>query len=84
MIEVLCELSRRYAVDWEFHHDYDAGPVGFIRGGVCEAGLRELMEGFANVRDVLSDLACEIDAQSDPDDEDEDGPSILPFRPRND
>src|SRR5262249_55843343 len=34
VIEVLCQLSRDHGVDWELSHDYDPGPIGFIRGGV--------------------------------------------------
>jgi hypothetical protein len=54
LVEVLCALSRDHGVDWEFSHDYDAGPIGFIRRGVCDHRLRSQIEAFADVGAMLS------------------------------
>jgi hypothetical protein len=50
VIEILCGLSRDYKVDWEIGHDF--GSLGFIRGGVAEPHLAELIDAFG---DVLGD-----------------------------
>jgi hypothetical protein len=85
LLEVLCQLSRDHAVDWEFSHDYDPGPIGFIRGGVCETRLRHQVEAFADLGDVLTDVRAESDHPGDEEgDDDDEGPRILPFRPRTD
>lgn len=97
VIEVLCQLSRDHGVDWQFSHDYDPGPIGFIRDGVCDADVLVQAEAFA---DLASDVLAEAEALLDPfppsisgishdgidtegPDEDEDGPQILPFEPRS-
>jgi hypothetical protein len=87
MVEILCQLSRDHGVDWEFHHDYDPGPIGFIRRGVCEPRLLDQVEAFADLGDILGDLtAGSEDGVDGGDDEEEDeggGPRILPFQPRD-
>jgi hypothetical protein len=100
LIDMLCELSRGLGVDWELRHDHDPGPIGFIRGGVCDARLLEQVEVLADLGRILGDLTAESEAapggvprsapgsprpkkdSADKDDAD-DGPQILPFRPRN-
>ena len=91
LIEILCKLSSDHGVDWEFSHDHDPGPIGFIRGGVCEQRLREQLEAFGDLGGILRELMDDYGGQSgtserDPDDEADDdaGPSILPFRPKGD
>ncbi len=99
LIEILCKLSSDYAVEWEFSHDHDPGPIGFIRGGVCEPRLRDQLEALGDVGGILRDMMGEFEAQPgglpSPDsarserdivDEDDDdaGPSVLPFRPKRD
>lgn len=78
-IDVLCELSRAHGVDWEFAHDYDPGPIGFIQNGIADARLLEQIDGIAGLTDMMD--------EGFGDDEDEydegDGPPILPFRPKN-
>src|SRR5262245_31631680 len=49
LIDVFCELSRRFDVDWEFSHDYDPGPIGFIRKGKCKDRLRDQLDAFADL-----------------------------------
>jgi hypothetical protein len=55
MIDVLCQLSRHHRVDWEFSHDYDRGPIGYIRDGVCEADLATQIEAFAALPAILAE-----------------------------
>jgi hypothetical protein len=52
-IEVLCELSRRFDVDWEISHDHSDGPLGYIRCGVCDEDVREFCDAMT---DVAGDL----------------------------
>jgi hypothetical protein len=88
-LNVLCELSREFGVDWSFSHDHDPGPIGFIRAGGCEPGLRDQVEALAGLGDAMGDLMDEFgnfgepptDPRDDSDDEG-DGPPILPFRPK--
>jgi hypothetical protein len=96
VIEVLCKLSTEFNVDWEFSHDHDPGPIGFIRGGVCEQRLLERVDTFAALGDVLSEIMGELEhppgdlpssAAGTPRGREENGdfggPSILPFRPKD-
>jgi hypothetical protein len=61
LIDVLCQLSREHGVDWQFSHDYDLGPIGFIRGGVCDGRLREQVEAFADLGAFLGDMTAEAE-----------------------
>src|SRR5437016_5928350 len=38
LLDILCELSRAFEVDWELSHDHDPG-LGFIRKGNCDNRL---------------------------------------------
>ena len=77
MVDILCQLSKDHGVDWEFSHDYDPGPIGFIRKGICPRDLREQLETIGGLTDVLREMREEED-----DGEADEGPSILPFRPK--
>jgi hypothetical protein len=55
MLEVLSRLSRDHAVDWEISHDHSGGPVGHIRGGVCDEGVLSQIEMFADLAENLSE-----------------------------
>ncbi len=86
VVEILCQLSRDHGVDWEFHHDYDPGPIGFIRGGACEPRLLDQIDAFADLGDILGDLTAGPEGAAngrDDGDEEEGGPRILPFQPRD-
>jgi hypothetical protein len=72
LLDILCELSRDFEVDWEFSHDYSDGPIGSIRRGVCDARLLEQIEPLGDLGDILSDMTDE--------EGDDDNPPILPFR----
>jgi hypothetical protein len=94
LLDILCQLSSEFDVDWEFSHDHDAGPIGHVRGGVCEPRLRDQMEAFGDLGNILQELMDDTDLESEdfsppetfddePDDDDDDpGPAILKFRPR--
>jgi hypothetical protein len=97
LLDVLCQLSSDHGIDWEISHDYSSGPVGYIRGGVCDAEVLTQIEAFADLGDILDDPLVDLEpgtggfpsstsrrSETDVDeDEDEDGgPSILAFRPK--
>jgi hypothetical protein len=46
LLDILCQLSRDYHVDWRLSHELDARPMGFIRGGECAPGLVDAIDGF--------------------------------------
>jgi hypothetical protein len=89
LVEILCRLSADFGVDWELSHDY--GPIGFILRGVCGPNVLEQMDTFAELPDLISEAMNEekrdtnsgsARAGETDDDDDLDGPRILPFRPR--
>lgn len=85
MIEILCKLSGDFEVDWEFSHDHDPGPIGYIRGGRCESRLREQLDAIGDLGGILREMDADLDeaGSSAANDEDDDaGPSVLPFRPK--
>lgn len=53
VLEVLCELSRRFDVDWEISHDHSDGPLGYIRHGVCDEEVRTQCDAFTDLADEL-------------------------------
>ena len=58
VVEILSQLSRDHAIDWELMHDF--GPLGFIRGGVAEPGLINQVDAFAGLGDALTELDGEV------------------------
>jgi len=59
MVEVLCQLSRDYHIDWELSHDHDPA-IGFIRGGVCDESVAEKVQAIADLTArQLRDLGLE-------------------------
>ncbi len=86
LLEVLCRISREHSIDWEISHDYSDGPIGYIRAGVCDADVQTQIEIFADVAEELSNLRDDkfFDRDMNDEDEDDEGPSILPFRPKSD
>lgn len=73
LFDVLCRLSREYRIDWEIRHDHVPGPVGYIRGGVCDPSLRGLPEALAD----LAGLIDELEHGEPPDEEGGEEPRIL-------
>jgi hypothetical protein len=83
VLDILCQISREHGVDWEIRHDYSNGPVGYIRKGVADAKVVNLMWGFPDLAEMVGDAEAEDGgAHAGADDDEDDGPSILPFRPR--
>lgn len=39
LIDALCQISRDHQVDWEIEHEYQEGPVGYIRNGLADDKL---------------------------------------------
>ena len=61
LLEILCELSRRFGVDWEISHDYSEGPLGYIRQGDCDDDVRTQCEAFGDVAVDILDVMGELD-----------------------
>ena len=59
MIDILCRLSRDHGVDWEISHDDSGGPIGYIRGGVCDADALARIEAFDDLGDILRELGMD-------------------------
>jgi hypothetical protein len=57
LLDILCQLSRDHGVDWEIGHDHSDGPVGFIRAGECDDEVREQVEAFADLGDILGEAS---------------------------
>jgi hypothetical protein len=56
LINVLCQLSRDYNVDWEFSHDAHPGPIGYVRSGVCDDDVLAHADTFADLEDIMSEF----------------------------
>jgi hypothetical protein len=61
VMDLLCELSREFGIDWQFSHDHDRGPIGFIRDGHADADLCNEIETIAMLAGT-----CSGDLQSTP------------------
>lgn len=84
VIEILCDISKSYGVDWEIGQDDYDGPVGFIRNGVADPAVLRQIEGFMDLCDALSDFgpwSAEDDSSRD---DGEDGPPIIRLWPGGD
>jgi len=81
-LEVLCELSRQFDIDWEFSHDHDPGPIGAIHHGLADPQLQNQIAGIDSVREVLDEFDVdETPVKPRKRDDDDDGPTILKFGP---
>lgn len=65
IITALCELSKSQRVDWEFSHDHDPGPIGFIRNGVADQSLITQINAFATLAGELSGLMDDLEGPPD-------------------
>ena len=54
LLDILCELSRQFDVDWEISHEFSDGPVGFIRSGNVDDEVRMQCQ-------AINDLAAGLD-----------------------
>jgi hypothetical protein len=93
LIEILRQLSESHAIDWEISHDYSDGPIGFIRGGICDREILTQSEAFAGLSGILENVWDEFESPTDAPaanspthqtnlDDDDDGPPILKFKPK--
>ncbi|WP_199186902.1 hypothetical protein [Blastopirellula marina] len=55
-LDVLCELSRKHKVNWEFSHDHDEGPIGFIIKGECDQNLLAQVEALDQLATMIADV----------------------------
>jgi hypothetical protein len=76
LLDILCTLSRDHGVDWEITHDHEPGPVGHVRGGICDRALEQRFEALADVTELLAEFEREGGPDEDEDDDDE-GPRTL-------
>jgi hypothetical protein len=94
LLDVLCRLSREHGIDWEISDDYSDGPLGYIRAGMCDVDVQTQIEALADVAEELGslsddeffgrDMADSFGRSMDDASDDDEGPSILPFRPVRD
>ena len=56
LLDILCQLSRQFAIDWEISHDHSDGPLGYIRGGHVDEEVRIQCEAF---NDLAADLGID-------------------------
>lgn len=95
MLEILTRISSDYGIDWVISHDHSDGPVGYIRDGVCDDDVLTQIELFADLCEIVSEAENREPTRpsrfpkpsglnTDPaaDEDDGDGPDILPFRPK--
>jgi hypothetical protein len=59
MLDVLCKLSLDHDIEWEISHDHSGGPIGYIRDGICDKQVRDQVEAFADLDDILGELGAE-------------------------
>lgn len=88
-MEILCELSREFDIDWEFSHDHDPGPIGFIREGQADADLSHELESISLMAETFAQQVqpegpvnlrpFRKQLSSDDDHPDDEGPQILKF-----
>jgi len=60
-LDILCRLSSDHGVDWVVSDDI-SGPVGFIRGGVCDDEVASKIGSLADLGDLIRDLEADQDA----------------------
>ena len=54
LIDILCQVSRKHGVDWQFSHDAGPAPIGYIRSGVCDDAVLVQTELFADLGDLIA------------------------------
>ena len=56
LLEILCQVSKQFNVDWEISHDYSDGPLGYIHDGDIDDDVRTQCE---SLNDLAGDLGME-------------------------
>jgi hypothetical protein len=59
MIDILCQLSRDHAIDWEISHDFSDGPIGHIKSGTCDEEVLAQIEIFSELPDILGEFGID-------------------------
>lgn len=59
VVEILCEISRQHAVDWEIRHDHAEEVVGHIRDGVCDDELREQLAEIEDLVQAMREMGLD-------------------------
>ena len=70
-IEILSELSRHHAVDWDLVHDYETESIGQIIEGTPEPELLDELESVISIGNMFGDF---IDEDGEWDDSHPDNP----------
>jgi hypothetical protein len=55
LLDILCQLSSMYDLDFEISHDYSEGPVGYIRHGLCEERVRTECDALSEAVQDMQD-----------------------------
>jgi hypothetical protein len=61
LLDILCELSRDFDIEWEISHDYSEGPIGYIRNGVCDDDVRTQCTASNDLADELGSPDFDLD-----------------------
>ncbi|MGN6545981.1 MAG: hypothetical protein ACTHK7_13085 [Aureliella sp.] len=61
LLDILCELSHRFDVDWQISHDHSDGPLGYIRNGVCDEEVRVQCDAFTELAQELGGEEFDLD-----------------------
>jgi len=56
VLEILCQLSREFQIDWEIQNDFVPNSVSYIRDGACDSNLNDLAETISDVSQFLEEL----------------------------
>lgn len=52
-LDVLCQLSHDFRVDWEISHDESHGPIGLVRHGKPDQEVLAQIDSFASIAKEL-------------------------------
>jgi len=79
-LDILCQLSEEYDVDWEISHDYSDGSLGFVRDGRPDPDVLREIETCGSLAELLADTDMD-EWFENPNDDDDGEPGIRVFRP---
>ncbi len=93
VVDILCHVSQKYGVDWQFGDDYDSPSFGTISNGKSSsqlsdllagfdslyAGLKEFRESETNSASPRNSTLHKDDRKQKSDNDQDDGPHILKF-----
>ncbi|MCA9102767.1 MAG: hypothetical protein KDA63_16525, partial [Planctomycetales bacterium] len=79
VLEILCQVSRTYDIDWEISHDYFEGAIGLIQGGQADAEVVQQLAALGELGDIVTEFGLP-DAPGEPSDVDDDEPGLRLFQ----